>query len=90
MYESLILRLHSFVIIDSVSPTDLFWRAIDADSLRAALGRDPAAPAHTAPHGEVGPIITAPTDEVRRFFDRMIPLPGMTTESEHYVRRRND
>lgn len=85
VFESLILRLHSFVIIDSVSPTDLFWRGVDADSLRAVLARDPDAPHHTVPHGEQSPVITAPTDDVRRFFDRLLELPGMTTDSVRYV-----
>lgn len=89
VFESLILRLHSFVIVDSVSPTDLFWRAVDADSLRAVLAREPSALAHTAPHGEEGPIITAPTVDVRRFFDAVLRQPGNLTDAEHYVRTKH-
>ena len=61
-----------------------------ADSLKEMLRREPRTLTHRAPHAEAWPIITAPTDEVPRFFDRRIRFPGIGSESTHRVRRLHE
>jgi hypothetical protein len=86
-FESLILLLHSFVIIDDVSPTELRFRRVHPDSLSATLDRDPDVVAHRPGRGEEGPVITARTPEVRSFFTAFISQPGVLSDSVRFRRR---
>lgn len=86
-FESLILRLHSFVIIDDVTSTELRFRTVNPDSLSATLERDPDAVAHRPGRGEEGPVITARTPEVRRFFTEFISHPGVLGDPAIFRRR---
>lgn len=83
---SLVLTLHSFVVIDRVTETGLEFRMIEPDSLSAILRRDPARIAHSWT-GESGPVITAETGETRRFFDELARRPGVLSEPARYRRR---
>lgn len=86
-FESLILRLHSFVLVDQVTATELRFRTVNPDSLRELLGREPALVAHRSGQGEEGPVLTARTPEVRRFFAEFISRPGVLSDSTRFRRR---
>lgn len=86
-FESLILRLHSFVIIDDVTSTELRFRRVHPDSLSATLDRDPEVVAHRRGQGEEGPVITARTPEVRRFFTEFMSHPGVLSDPTIFRRR---
>lgn len=86
-FESLILRLHSFVIIDDVTATELRFRTVNLDSLRATLERDPGVVPHRSGQGEEGPVITARTPEVRRFFTAFISRAGILGDTTRFRRR---
>ena len=86
-FESLILRLHSFVVVDEVNATELRFRRVHPDSLSAILDRDPDVVAHRRGQGEEGPVITARTPEVRRFFTEFMSHPGVLGDPTLFRRR---
>jgi hypothetical protein len=86
-FESLILRLHSFVLLDRVTATELHFRTVNPDSLRELLDREPQVVAHRPGRGEEGPVIIARTPEVRRFFTDFISRPGVLSDSTRFRRR---
>lgn len=86
-FESVILRLHSFVVIDDVTATELHFRRVHPDSLSATMDRDPDVVAHRRGQGEGGPVITARTPEVRRFFTEFMSHPGVLGDPTLFRRR---
>lgn len=86
-FETLILRLHSFVVIDQVTATELRFRTVNPDSLREMLDREPGVVAHRSGRGEEGPVLTARTPEVRRFFTDFISRPSVLSDTVRFRRR---
>lgn len=86
IYESLVLRLHSFAVLDRVTAEELVYRMVEPDSLEALLEREPLAVAHALASEGDGPVITAPTVDARRFFERLIRQRGMMTDSTRWLR----
>lgn len=87
VYESLVLRLHSFVVLDRVTSEEVVYRMIEPDSLEALLEKEPLAVAHTLVSEGDGPVITASTADARRFFERLLRQRGAMTDSARYVRQ---
>ena len=84
LYQSLLLPLHSFV----VTAGELIFRMVEPDSLDHLLRRNPGVVAHRPGQGEMGPVLTAETPEVRRFFAELIRRPGVLGETQRFVRRQ--
>jgi hypothetical protein len=87
-YQSLMLPLHSFVVVDRVTASELRFRMVEPDSLDDLLRRNPGLVAHRPGQGEMGPVITAETPEVRRFFAELIRRPGFLGDTQRFVRRQ--
>ena len=61
---------------------------LEPDSLASVLRREPGLVAHRPGQGERGPVITAPTPEVRRFFADLVQRPGILSDSAVYRRTK--
>lgn len=81
---ALLLRLHAFLLIDSVG-AELRFSQVKPDSLEAYLKREPAAVAHA--QLEEGLVLTAPTPELRAFFERFAARPGVLDAQPAWTRR---
>lgn len=85
VYKSLVLHAHGVVIIDSVG-IGLQFRIVRADSLREYLRRSPGVVAHTMIGERV--LLTAPSPELRHFFQGFLARPGVLDAPEVWRRRR--
>src|SRR5438128_5592372 len=74
VYKSLLLRVHTIVLVDSVGAT-LQFRLIEGDSLKAYVKRQPQSVMHAMIDDDV--LLTGPTSEARRFLMTLIGRPGV-------------
>ena len=84
-YKSLLLPIHSPIIIDSIGET-LQFRFLEGDSIRQFLSRNPGRAAHVVRDDAV--LLTGSTAEVRRFLAAMVTRPGVLGELTVWRRRR--
>jgi hypothetical protein len=85
LYKSLLYRLHAILVIDTITATELRFRAIEPDSVSALLEREPSA----TPHFENGDfmILTGRTPELQRFLGDFLRRPGVLGEPVTWRRR---
>jgi hypothetical protein len=85
LYKSLLYRLHAVLVIDTITATELRFRAIEPDSVNALLQREPSA----TPHFENGDfmILTGRTPELQRFLGEFLRRPGVLGEPVTWRRR---
>lgn len=86
IYESLLYPMHYPVIIDRLTATELWFSAIEQDSLDALLLREPRAASHYSA-GETT-VLTAQEPELRRFLDGFLRRPAVTGDIAMWVRKR--
>jgi hypothetical protein len=82
-YESLLIRGHGLVVIDSVTDV-LAFRILNADSVKSYLRRNPRAIKHTL-IGD-GVMITGTSDDTRRAFAQLIRRKNFLGEASVFRR----
>jgi hypothetical protein len=83
-YRSLLLPLHTPVVIDSVGPV-LRFRILDPDSIKAYLTKNPRSIA-SVKRGDTF-VLTAPTPDVQRFLATLIQRRGFLGEQNVWRRQ---
>lgn len=85
LYETLFLRAHSLIVVERVTATELHFRAIEGDSLRSLLEREPAATPHWKDSETI--VLTGGTAELQRFLAGFLRRPGVLGEVQAWRRR---
>ncbi len=85
LYESLLVGLYHPIVIERVTETELVFRGLDQDSLKAFLRRAPSATSHFVRGEDL--ILTGQTPELRRFLGEYLRRPGVLSETAGWVRR---